>query len=178
MSRPWWWFPSIGLFIVLIVYILYNAFYVAENLSEVDSHSSVDRQCNWKTGDPVVYNLKTKMGVNYDAGHWFHMSENFMTQHSILREKHSLTNASIVYYNFDKGMSLICMWCNSFFQCQFYSWIYRQFERYYPFDGLFGDDITFISHTKTELCIYGGRKASFARSERRYCSNRTVNDNK
>lgn len=61
---------------------------------------SSDQQCDWKNG-PVLYNLRTKMGVNYDAGHWFHMAENFMTQHSILREKGLLTNASDVYYNFD-----------------------------------------------------------------------------
>jgi len=34
---------------------------------------------------PTLYNMKTKMHVTYEGGHWFHMAENFMTQHSILR---------------------------------------------------------------------------------------------
>lgn len=62
--------------------------------------------CVWDGNGPVIYNMKTKMGVNYDAGHWFHMSENFMTQHSILRAKGHLTNATNVYYNFDKGTNV------------------------------------------------------------------------
>jgi hypothetical protein len=153
MSRPWWWFPSIGLFSVLLVYILYNAFYVAENLSEVNSHSSSDRHCNWKADDPVIYNLKTKMGVNYDAGHWFHMSENFMTQHSILRAKHSLTNATTVYYNFDKGM---CQFTHDYHPSHIIcSWIYRQSEWHHSFNGLLRNDITFIAHKTIKLRVYG-----------------------
>lgn len=71
----------------------------------VTSKLRIDKRC--KTQDvsqlPVIFKLRTKLGVNYDAGHWFHMSENFMTQHSILRASDQLTNASTVIYIFDKG---------------------------------------------------------------------------
>jgi hypothetical protein len=58
--------------------------------------------CIWNNNDPVIYNMRTKLGVGYEGGHWFHMAENFMVQHSILRHDGMLTNASNVYYNFDK----------------------------------------------------------------------------
>lgn len=59
--------------------------------------------CNWNDDMPVFFNVRTKLGVNYDAGHWFHMAENIMTQHAILGKKNMLTNNSKVFYNFDKG---------------------------------------------------------------------------
>jgi hypothetical protein len=62
-----------------------------------------ETRCIATADAPVIYNMRTALGVNYDAGHWFHMSENFMTQHSILRSKNLLTNASDVIYVFDKG---------------------------------------------------------------------------
>ena len=79
-------------------------------------------KCNWQLGDPVFLNLKTALGVNYDGSHWFHMSENFMTYHSILRnefvlnkenlEVHSdrytqIMHAREVYLNFDKRKYII-----------------------------------------------------------------------
>eukprot|EP01040_Poterioochromonas_malhamensis_P007099 gene7099-7666_t len=51
---------------------------------------------------PIFVNVKTQLGVNYDAGHWFHMAENIMVEHSILRKKDQLINNSIIFYNFDK----------------------------------------------------------------------------
>lgn len=61
-------------------------------------------QCTWQTGGPVVYLLHTHLGVNYDAGHWFHMAENFMAQHSLLRAQGLQTaNASVVVYAFDEA---------------------------------------------------------------------------
>lgn len=60
------------------------------------------RQCTWEEGMPVMYQLKTKLGVNYESGHWFHMAENLMVQHSILRAQQRLTNASEVYYHLDE----------------------------------------------------------------------------
>jgi hypothetical protein len=38
------------------------------------------RRCVWTEGDPALYVLRTKMGVSYEASHWFHMAENFMAQ--------------------------------------------------------------------------------------------------
>jgi len=46
---------------------------------------SAPEACIWSPGGPTLYYLRTKLGVNYDAGHWFHMSENLLTAHSILR---------------------------------------------------------------------------------------------
>ena len=54
---------------------------------------------------PVIYNLKTELGVTYQGSHWFHMAENFMTQHSILREKKQQTCVSETYFNFNKGIN-------------------------------------------------------------------------
>ena len=66
-------------------------------------YDAVQATCDWAEGDPVIYHLKTKLGVNYDAGHWFHMAENFMVQHSKLRASRGWTHSSVVIYNFDKG---------------------------------------------------------------------------
>lgn len=89
----------------------------------IHSVSSSSTSCNWQLGDPVLLNIKTTLGVNYDGGHWFHMSENLMTLHSILRNERTSNNAHLhnhpiysdrylelsmakeVYYNFDKRTS-------------------------------------------------------------------------
>ena len=88
-------------------------------VSESITSGSTSR-CNWKLGDPVFMNIKTSLGVNYDGGHWFHMSENLMTLHTVLRNERTvlnsnvynnelysdryieLSNAKEVFYNFDK----------------------------------------------------------------------------
>lgn len=101
-----WWLSALGGSLILIAILWYNIFYVSSESDYFITKSATERHCSWKPGDPVIYNLKTKMGVNYDAGHWFHMSENFMTQHSILRAKDMLSNATDVFYNFDTGMSI------------------------------------------------------------------------
>eukprot|EP00598_Pedospumella_elongata_P014472 CAMPEP_0185013308 /NCGR_PEP_ID=MMETSP1098-20130426/98741_1 /TAXON_ID=89044 /ORGANISM="Spumella elongata, Strain CCAP 955/1" /LENGTH=746 /DNA_ID=CAMNT_0027542375 /DNA_START=128 /DNA_END=2368 /DNA_ORIENTATION=- len=82
-------------------YMSYFAFFTA-NTESIVHPTTVQHRCLWKEGDPVVYHLKTKMGVNYDAGHWFHMAENFMVQHSILRKAGELTNSSNIILNFDE----------------------------------------------------------------------------
>lgn len=60
--------------------------------------------CVWHPGNPVLYNLNTKLGVNFEADHWFHMSEIFLTKHSSLRGQHRLSNASITFYNYEDKM--------------------------------------------------------------------------
>lgn len=85
-----------------LLYMSYFAFFATEIVSETRP-TTVQHRCHWKEGDPVVYHLRTKMGVNYDAGHWFHMAENFMVQHSILRSAGELTNSTNVILNFDEG---------------------------------------------------------------------------
>lgn len=88
-----------------LFYMSYFAFFTASTESIVHP-TTIQHRCQWKEGDPVVYHLKTKMGVNYDAGHWFHMAENFMVQHSILRKAGELTNSSNIILNFDEGKPL------------------------------------------------------------------------
>lgn len=89
------WFTTIGDSTISLVW-------GTEGGAEISSPTTLQHRCVWREGDPVIYHMKTKMGVNYDAGHWFHMAENFMVQHSVLRNAGELTNASKVFYNFDK----------------------------------------------------------------------------
>lgn len=59
--------------------------------------------CDWDPiRDSAVFNVKTKLGVSYDGGHWFHMAENLLAEHSANRNRNSLTNTSHIIYNFDK----------------------------------------------------------------------------
>lgn len=62
--------------------------------------SSRPAHCAWNAASsPVLYHLKTKLGVNYEGSHWFHMAENFLTQHSLVAQ----TNASRVFFSFDNA---------------------------------------------------------------------------
>jgi 3-deoxy-D-manno-octulosonic-acid transferase len=63
--------------------------------------------CVWNPGDPVLYNLNTKLGINCEADHWFHMSEMFLTKHSTLRSHNRLSNASITIYNYCKALTSV-----------------------------------------------------------------------
>lgn len=64
--------------------------------------------CVWKEGDPQLFHLKTTSGVHYDGGHWFHVAENFMTQHTLLRQRQQqqgmmgLATSSDVYISMDR----------------------------------------------------------------------------
>jgi hypothetical protein len=117
----WWCLLASSFSCVLALYIFYVVWFATADfggdgyiqstlqlnlfgarLPLAENTNSISSQCVWKESDPVLYNMKTKMGVNYDAGHWFHMSENFMVQHSVLRKTGHLTNATHVIYNFDK----------------------------------------------------------------------------
>lgn len=60
------------------------------------------QMCPPSKSNPVLFNMRTKLGVSYSASHWFHIAENFMTYHSILREKGLYLCNSDYYYNFDK----------------------------------------------------------------------------
>jgi hypothetical protein len=97
----WTWSFIVGL--VLIIIILYSLYIDKDNFTILNNGLTIKKTCLWdKNKDPVIYKLKTKMGVNYKADHWFHMSENFMTSHSILRQQNRLSNSNHVIYNFDK----------------------------------------------------------------------------
>lgn len=67
-----------------IFFTMFDAWYVNQYLNNTldPSDFGADR-CNWKLGDPVLLNLKTKLGVNYEGSHWFHMAENLMVMYLI-----------------------------------------------------------------------------------------------
>lgn len=97
----WQWSSIIGL--TLISIIIYSFYIDKDNIKILNNGLTIKKTCEWDVNnDPVIYKLKTKMGVNYEADHWFHMSENFMTSHSILREQNRLSNSNHIIYNFDK----------------------------------------------------------------------------
>lgn len=60
------------------------------------------RKCTPNSDSPVLLNLKTKMRVLYDGGQWYHMTENFLVQHSLLSQKQRLIHGKSIWYNFDK----------------------------------------------------------------------------
>lgn len=77
-----------------------------EVTSEISTHALGGiggSECEWKAGDPVLYHMNTKLGVNYGGDHWFHVAENFMTQHSILEASNRNTDANVVYFDFDRS---------------------------------------------------------------------------
>jgi hypothetical protein len=86
----------------------------AERNKHVRVSYNAPRACQWSEGDPLLFNLRTKLGVTYDGGHWFHMAENFMTQHSIIRANQASVSDPVakrdaadttneVYMNFDNS---------------------------------------------------------------------------
>ena len=75
--------------------------------SHFRAHDVSQKMCSSTSEQPVLYLLRTSSGVNYEGGHWFHIAENFMVLHSILRERNMLTNASEIYISVDKSMQYI-----------------------------------------------------------------------
>jgi hypothetical protein len=109
MARSSTWFivlaAVVGFAAIYCIYTMTASSYVGlETQQTLVDATTLQHRCVWREGDPVIYHLRTKMGVNYDAGHWFHMAENFMVQRSILRQSKLLSNASHVLYSFDKGI--------------------------------------------------------------------------
>ena len=54
-----------------------------------------------------MFHLITSSGVNYDGGHWFHVAENFMVQHTLLRQREKdegigLATSSEVFLSLDR----------------------------------------------------------------------------
>ena len=87
-----WYFAVFGI-LIIAVYILNGAF-MYDTVNKFKS-------CI-KSDDKSLYNLNTKLGVTYDGSHWFHIAENFMTQHSILRTKQLQSCTQHIYFNLDK----------------------------------------------------------------------------
>jgi hypothetical protein len=117
---------SVTVIILVLVIALYSFISTTEDIyfdqSETSFHDkkSSSHHCDVNPSLPAVYlfNIKTKLGVNYDAGHWFHMAENLMVEHSLLRRKNGLIdvgnsgNETLILYNFDKSelsFLLVCI---------------------------------------------------------------------
>jgi hypothetical protein len=71
-------------------------------------HMEKKNQCKYnENNDPAaaaeLFYLQTISGVHYDGGHWFHVAENFMVQHSILRASHGEGKTPEVYFLTDRG---------------------------------------------------------------------------
>lgn len=61
------------------------------------------KRCDANAATATLYLMRTSLGVNYDGGHWFHVAENFMAQHSMLRESKRQSDKMNVFYCFDKA---------------------------------------------------------------------------
>jgi hypothetical protein len=106
-------FCNITLILVLIIFFIYGGnIWGSTKLtsSTMSSHSHHDT-CVWKEGDPQLFHLKTSSGVHYDGGHWFHVAENFMVQHTLMRQRQKsqgigLASSSEVYLSLDRDAVL------------------------------------------------------------------------
>jgi hypothetical protein len=80
---------------------------ITSNISKEKFHNSNHETCVWSEGDPQLFHLKTSSGVHYDGGHWFHVAENFMVQHTLMRQRQvtkgiGLATSSDVYLSLDR----------------------------------------------------------------------------
>ena len=110
------WIFVIVLVILSVFYLIYDTYLSSDDRYFHEQNlisSSTINYCKWDTSMPVFVNVKTKLGVNYDAGHWFHMAENLMVEHALLQRKQGLLNSSIIFYNFDKSKSSDVFLCFS-----------------------------------------------------------------
>lgn len=100
LRTKWGWWIVLAAVVVLVLFLVFNAWVIPQSFETTDRLP--EHKCHWTPSDPIFYNIHTKLGVNYDGGHWFHMAENIMTMHSVLRAQNRLANASTVYFNFDE----------------------------------------------------------------------------
>ena len=91
---------------LVVVIVLISVNFLLLSPEPLLTEQTLHKGCVWKQRDPVLFHLRTHSGVTYDGGHWFHMSENFMVQHSILRAKDNFATSSEVYFNFDRSKGL------------------------------------------------------------------------
>jgi hypothetical protein len=59
--------------------------------------------CNKANNSDIIIILKTKLNVIYDAGQWFHITENYLPHHSFLENNNMLVSAKRIFFIFDKG---------------------------------------------------------------------------
>ena len=91
----------------IFFFFIYNYYYIIINpltvwFSSINSKHLL--RCEGQ-GIPHAFLLRTKSGVNYEGGHWFHIAENFMARHSVMLENNLFSNStSDVYFLLDDGM--------------------------------------------------------------------------
>lgn len=92
---------------VIIVFITTENFWEGNALTSSTMAQSYHDSCVWTEGDPQLFHLKTSSGVHYDGGHWFHVAENFMVQHTLMRQRQKKTGVGLasskdVYLSIDR----------------------------------------------------------------------------
>lgn len=101
---------ALFLFLILQFYSSPSSSSPSSSSFSSDHHQERKDQCKYnENNDPTatstaeLFYLQTISGVHYDGGHWFHVAENFMVQHSILRASHSEGKTPEVYFLTDRG---------------------------------------------------------------------------
>ena len=99
----------LNVFVVLlvIIFVIYGENLWGSTQLTTSSVTHSHESCAWKEGDPELFHLKTSSGVHYDGGHWFHVAENFMVQHTLLRQRQKsngigLATSKEVYLSLDR----------------------------------------------------------------------------
>jgi len=92
----------IGIAVIFVTVTMFSTYY-SELLPipHLEHHANF-RKCTPNSNSPILLNLKTRMQVYYDGGQWFHMTENFLVQHSLLAEQQRQLQGKSIWYNFDK----------------------------------------------------------------------------
>ena len=91
--------------IVILGYIIRDALYTARIAADEEIVFE-SQECEWKQGDPYLYNFRMKKLVpeqmGYEANHWFHFSEFFLPWFWILSANQKAIDPSNVYINIDE----------------------------------------------------------------------------
>lgn len=113
---------------ISLIFLAAILFFFFNFESEQESNLVLNR-CIWKQNGPVLMNLKTHLNVYYDGGQWFHMSENFLVQHSMLKKNRALLNATDVYYNFDSSNICSFSFYDNIFMIDFFLFSSSYFQK-------------------------------------------------
>ena len=117
IQKKWFRWSLLLLFVIVILFITQSFFGGSEAIfssmgsgTDLSSGSAdtIQSSCKYHDDDPELFYLKTISGVHYDGGHWFHVAENFMVQHSLFRSRESEqeekeAKAPEVYFLTDRG---------------------------------------------------------------------------
>jgi hypothetical protein len=102
MHRSSWNLNYLSILFIVSCLFLVFVFYQFSSYSTTSLSQTFDT-CKADEQSPVLIAIETKLGVNFNAGHWFHMAELIMTRHSQLLNENSLLNHSKIYVSFDQG---------------------------------------------------------------------------